>query len=132
MILNNLYFCLKSDYGMKEIEQIYFNDFGVAFFWKRNDEVLKDRIQIVFKETGFYLTVNEIMDFTGIVNEMADKSCCNECSMRKKCHKFLLKTPLREIDLAVNQSELSNIKDLLEGTLFNIELFDYINDICKN
>ena len=131
MILNNLYFCLKSYYGMKEIEQIYFNDFGVTFYWKKNEKVLKDRIQIVFKETGFYFSIPEIRQFCGIVNEMSSRSC-SEFSMRNKCHKFLLKTPLNEIDLAVNQSELSNIKDLLEGTLFNIELFDYINDVCKN
>ncbi len=116
---------------MKEIEQIYFNDFGVAFYWRKEDMVIKDRVQIVFKETGFYFSVEEIKQFTVIVNEMSDKTCC-ECSHRNKCHKFLLKTPLREVDLAVSQHELSNIKDLLEGTLFNIDLFEYINNVCKN
>ena len=115
---------------MKEIEQIYYNDFGVAFYWRKNEQVIKDRVQIVFKETGFYFSVNEIKDFACIVNDMSNRPCCNEC--RNKCNKFLLKTPVREIDLAVSHSELSDIKDLLEGTLFNIELFGYISDVCKN
>lgn len=116
---------------MKEIEQIYFNDFGVAFYWKKEDLIIKDRIQIVFKETGFYFSVQEVRQFCAIINEMAHKPC-SDCSYRNKCHKFLLKTPLLEVDLAVSQQELSDIKDLLEGTLFTIGLFDYINDVCKN
>lgn len=117
---------------MKEIEQIYYNDFGVTFYWKKGQDVLKDRVQIVFKETGFYFSVNEIKEFADIVNEMSNRPSCDECSLRNKCHKFLLKTPLKEIDLAVSQYELSNIKDLLEGTLFNIDLCNYINNVCKN
>jgi hypothetical protein len=44
----------------------------------------------------------------------------------------LLKTPLKEIDLAVSKSELMQIKDLIEGTLFTMELMEYIDNICKN
>jgi hypothetical protein len=132
MVLNNYYFCSKP-IVMKEIEQIYFNEFGVAFHWRKNDEVLKDRVQIVFKETGFYLSENEIRDFSEIINDTCQKlDHCGECCHRARCHKFLLKTPLKEIDLAVSKNELMQIKDLIEGTLFTIELMEYIDNICKN
>ncbi len=117
---------------MKEIEQIYYNDFGVAFYWKIDGKVYKDRIQVVFKETGFYFLETEIKEFSQIVCDMACTTDACNCSFRNKCHRFLLKTPVREIDLAVSQQELLNIKDLLQGTLFNIEMSYYINKVCKN
>ena len=30
---------------MKEIEQVYHNDFGVAFYWKIDGKVYKERIR---------------------------------------------------------------------------------------
>jgi hypothetical protein len=116
---------------MREVEQIYYNEFGVAFHWKKDDRVLTEKVQMVFKETGFYLTYSEIRAFAQIIentcNEMDCKGCCNS-----KCHKFLLKTPLKQVDLAVSKNELFQIKDLVEGTLFNMDLYDYINKVCRN
>ncbi|TRW22433.1 hypothetical protein FMM05_18185 [Flavobacterium zepuense] len=117
---------------MKEIEQIYFNDFGVAFHWKKNDAVLKDRIQMVFKETGFYLSENEVKDFAKLIDEACRETGCVDCCHRARCHKFLLKTPLKQVDLAVSKSELMQIKDLVEGTIFTIQLLNYLDITCKN
>jgi hypothetical protein len=117
---------------MREIEQIYFNDFGVAFHWKKDDTVLTEKVQIVFKETGFYLSYIEIRAFSQIIGNTLNEMSCENCCFKSKCHKFLLKTPLEQIDLAVSKSELLQIKDLIEGTLFTIDLCDYINNVCKN
>jgi len=117
---------------MKEVEQIYFNDFGVAFHWKKDDEVLKDKVQLIFKETGFYFTPKEIAAFADIINAACRENGCAGCSHRAQCHKFLLKTPLNQIDLAVSAKELMQIKDLVDGTLFTIVLLDYLGSVCKN
>jgi len=117
---------------MKEVEQIYHNDFGVAFHWKKNDEVLKEKVQIIFKETGFYFTPQQIAEFADIIDETCRENSCGSCCHRAHCHKFLLKTPLNQIDLAVNKTELMQIKDLVEGTIFNINLLDYLGSVCKN
>lgn len=122
---------LKSNQVMREVEQIYYNEFGVAFHWKKNNTVLKDKVQIVFKETGFYLTYDEIKAFAQLIDNTCDELGCNGCC-HHKCHKFLLKTPLRQVDLAVSKSELFQIKDLVEGTLFNMDLYDYISNVCRN
>jgi hypothetical protein len=42
---------------MREIEQIYHNNFGIAFYWKDHNTTISDKVQLVFKETGFYFTV---------------------------------------------------------------------------
>ncbi|WP_294823284.1 hypothetical protein [uncultured Flavobacterium sp.] len=116
---------------MREVEQIYYNEFGVAFHWKKNNEVLKDKVQLVFRETGFYFTYREIRDFALIIDETFDElKCCSGC--QRRCHKFLLRTPLRQIDLAVNRRELKQIKDLVEGTLFMIGLYGYLENEGRN
>jgi len=117
---------------MKEVEQIYYNEFGVAFHWKKNNEVLTEKVQMVFKETGFYLSYEEIKAFAQIIDNTCEEMECEGCCHRAKCHKFLLKTPLQQVDLAVSRSELFQIKDLVEGTLFNMDLYDYITDVCRN
>jgi len=117
---------------MKEVEQIYHNDFGVAFHWKKDDEVLKEKVQIIFKETGFYFTLQQIEEFADIIDETCRENSCGTCCHRAHCHKFLLKTPLNQIDLAVNKTELMQIKDLVEGTIFNINLLDYLGSVCRN
>lgn len=116
---------------MREVEQIYYNEFGVAFHWKKNDVVLKEKVQLVFKETGFYFSHREIRDFALIIDETFDVlECCAGC--QRRCHKFLLKTPLQQIDLAVTRSELKRIKDLVEGTLFKIGLYNYLENEGRN
>lgn len=117
---------------MNDIEQIYHNNLGVAFHWIQNDVVLKERVQIVFKETGFYFTLCEIKDFVQIIDTTCKKRDCGDCPYNSQCHKFLLKTPLQHLDLAVSQNELLEIKDLVEGTLFTIELLDYLSNLCRN
>lgn len=117
---------------MKQVEQLYFNDFGVAFFWKKNGVVLKDKVQLVFKETGFYLSGTEVQEFAVIIDDTFAEMGCSTCCHRGRCHKFLLKTPLSQVDLAVTRSELFQIKDLVEGALFYAQLFDYLDDLCMN
>jgi hypothetical protein len=117
---------------MKEVEQLYHNNFGVSFFWKKNNEVLKHRVQIVFKETGLYLSPAEIREFTNIIDETSNNLACAQCSNKDNCHKFLLKTPFRELDLAVCRNELIQIKDLMEGTLFNLTLGKYLENEGRN
>jgi len=123
---------VESNLGMKQVEQLYFNDFGVAFFWKKNGTVLKDKVQLVFKETGFYLSGAEVQQFALLVDDAVAEIGCSGCGGRSRCHKFLLKTPLNQVDMAVTRSELTQIKDLVEGALFHAQLFDYLDDLCMN
>ena len=122
------------NHNMREVEQIYYNEFGVAFHWKKGNEVLTEKVQVVFKETGFYLSYEEIKAFAQIIDNTCEEmdDDCGACCHRNRCHKFLLKTPVQQVDLAVSRSELMQIKDLVEGTLFNMDLYEYISTICRN
>lgn len=117
---------------MEQIEQIYYNDFGVSFYWKKEGESLLEKIQLVFKETGFYFSYNELRVFTHLINASYHSIQCGNCDLKNSCGKFLLKTPCENVDLAVSVKELRQIKDLIDGTLFQIWLDDYLNEICRN
>ncbi|MBK0371046.1 hypothetical protein [Flavobacterium agrisoli] len=118
---------------MKEIDQIYHNEFGISFFWKKEQNNAYEKIQLVFKETGFYLTVAQLREFCQLVHVSKLKnSCCDDCAFKNSCHKFLLKTPCEAIDLAVNMEELQLIEDLIRGTLFTLQIDDFIYGVGRN
>lgn len=118
---------------MKQIEQIYVNDMGMAFFWKQQETVISDKVQLVFKETGFYFSVEELQRFMVLIEDSCRRNdSCDSCAMKNQCHKFLLKTPVSQIDLAVSMKELDGIRDLVEGALFKVELYDFISGIGRN
>jgi|GEM_PF-192835 len=132
MILINNYICGNAmRVNMKEVSQLYHNNFGVAFYWKKDGKVLQNRIQLVFRETGFYLTPYQLSEFSELIKTCKDMRC-ESCAMKGRCHKFLLKTPVPEIDLAVNHIEFTEIKDLVEGALFNVALQGYVFNEGRN
>jgi len=117
---------------MKQMENIYCNDFGMAFYWAKQNNVILDRIQLVFKETGFYFSVDELKVFVQLIDDSCRRNTCGNCEMKHSCAKFLLKTPISQIDLAVSMNELDGIKDLVSGTLFKISLQEYIYGVGMN
>ncbi|RZJ73816.1 hypothetical protein [Flavobacterium sp.] len=117
---------------MRQIAPLYFNDHGTAFYWKKGDEILSEKVQIVFKETGFHLDESELETFANLIDESCRKNTCDGCGMRHECMRFLLKTPVSQIDLAVSKSELDGIKDLVQGTLFRMRLLKFTSGIGRN
>lgn len=117
---------------MRQIEQVYCNEIGMSFYWKQQGQTLTDKVQLVFKETGFYFTVEELDTFAQLIEDSCRRNTCGDCSMRSQCLKFLLKTPVSQIDLAVSQDELDSIKDLVLGTLFRIRLEDFVYGAGRN
>jgi len=113
---------------MQEMKQIYYNDSGTSFFWRKENDLFMDKVQLIFRETGFYFSRHELKLFLCCIEESyLLNNCCDDCSLKNNCHKFLLKTPCSQIDLAVSMQELIGVKDLVEGTLFKITLDEYLN-----
>lgn len=118
---------------MKEIATIYCNDFGMTFFWKKDEIFSAQKIQLIFKETGFYLTQNQLSEFGKIICETESKlNGCKGCAHQQHCERLLLKTPISEVDLAVSKNELSQIKDLVEGSIFRVELKRFVMNEGQN
>ncbi|WP_121666034.1 DUF6686 family protein [Mesonia aquimarina] len=112
---------------MEDLQFIYRNNFGLAFFWKNKG----DKIQVVFRNTGFYLNLEELRIFQQHVLETTNQQCCENCRTSRKCRSLLLRTPSEKIELAVNSEELEDINELLGGTIFKLEQHEYLKT-CAN
>lgn len=117
---------------MEQIHQIYFNSLGITFYWEKEEGIIPNRIQLIFKEIGLFFTVPELKDFNYLIDEsIAKNNCCENCNLNSNC-KYLLKTPLYPLDLSVSMNELKEIKDLVNGTLFRIQMEKYLNEEGRN
>ncbi|MDW5289514.1 hypothetical protein [Formosa sp. PL04] len=117
----------------QDINKIYHNTFGVSFIWKQETTRKQSpKIQIIFRDMGFYLTYHEIIQFQKQISYVKSINPCTCCKDKERNRFMLLKTPCNQVDLAINALELRDIDDLINGTLFHLELDDYVNEICKN
>jgi len=111
---------------MDDIYIIYHNEGGISFQWKKDIEKGNtETIQVVFGKIGLYLTVPEIKLF------------CNKIKLAKKikkcnCNNMLLHTPLGKLDLVLSKQELLQIEDLIQGTLFKLNLDAYLCELNIN
>ena len=119
---------------MDDIIPIYSNEFGMSFKWKKF--TLKDvkKIQLVFKDTGLFITLEELASFSeNIMNTLGSNYLqCQGCSKSESCKKLLLNTPAMQLTLALDTTELFAMKDLVEGTIFQLDLGNYLDSICSN
>ena len=118
---------------MSLMTKIYANELGMAFYWNRTSEANFEKIQLVFKETGFHLTLVELEYFAILIAESQSRtSKCCDCEARSECSRFLLQTPAKQIDLAVSVKELIEIKDLVNGTIFLLKMKQHVFGLGRN
>ncbi|MCG2610171.1 hypothetical protein LZZ90_01470 [Flavobacterium sp. SM15] len=117
---------------MQQLQEIYQNDLGVAFFWCKNETVILEKVQLVFKESGFYLSESDLLKFAHELDATCSKIGCSDCKFQNSCQRYLLRTPFEGMELAVSANEALLIKDLVEGALFQLQLSTYLNNLCKN
>ncbi|MBZ9730223.1 hypothetical protein LB467_11045 [Salegentibacter sp. JZCK2] len=117
---------------MEDVALIYHNKLGIAFRWKKNvTNADSRRVQMVFKDMGFYLLPEEIERFSQNIQKAKFYNCGN-CNRHKSCRNILLRSPLEKMDFAVSALELEEISDLIEGTLFKLNLEDYLKGCGRN
>ncbi len=117
----------------QDIYPIYYNDFGFAFQWKRHATKNVNKIQIVFRNTGLLLCKKELeVFFNNIKYTIHSNSECLRCEENDSCKSLLLDTPAHQVTLAMNKKELQAVHDLVEGTLFQLNLDNFIGNICSS
>lgn len=117
---------------MNNINPIYHNQFGVAFQWKRNSvkDILK--VQLVFRDTGLLISKEELLQFSKNIKYTRKHSrLCADCAQNKSCKSLLVDSPASQITFAMNLKELNAIQDLVEGTLFQMDLDNFLGGICN-
>ncbi len=73
-----------------------------------------------------YFKNSRFKNFKILVTQSLQEACCNNCKQNTHCRSLLLKTPSEKIDLAVNREELTQIKQLLNGTIFKVEQKEFL------
>ncbi|WP_339707955.1 hypothetical protein [uncultured Kriegella sp.] len=117
---------------MDDINPIYHNQFGVAFQWKRNTSKDKNKVQIVFRDTGLLLSIEELVRFSHNIRctfKEGHRNLCKDCRHNDACRSLLLDTPAPQVTLALSQNELYAVQDLVEGTLFQLNLDNFLDGI---
>ncbi len=108
---------------MDDINTIYYNDFGIAFQWKRFTAKDFNKIQLVFKNTGLFLSPDELIHFYNNIEFALSKvHACDKCTEKKSYDLFLLEAPNPQISFAMSYIELKDIQDLINSTLFQLGL----------
>ncbi len=116
---------------MQDINPLYHNWFGVAFQWKRNSvkDILK--VQIVFRDTGLLLSKEELIQFSKNIKHAKNNSpLCSDCAHNESCKPLLVDSPAPQITFAMSAKELNGLQDLVEGTLFQMNLNNYLGRLC--
>ncbi len=117
---------------MNDVNPIYHNQFGVAFQWKRNTVKDIKKIQLVFRDTGLLLSKEELKQFSKNIKCTKDTSgLCADCAENESCKALLIDAPSPQISFAMNMKELEAIQDLVDGTLFQLSLDNYLKDVFK-
>ncbi|WP_147406094.1 hypothetical protein [Aquimarina sp. BL5] len=120
-------------FRMNAIDKIYSNKVGISFFWKKQQQlVTTPKIQLVFRDIGFLLTLNELKDFSDACRITEQSQCCDQCVDHQNCRSLLLRTPSEKIDLAISKDELEQVQELINGTIFRVELQHWVTNSGLN
>jgi hypothetical protein len=118
---------------MDDINTIYYNEFGIAFQWIKTPGKDSNKIQLVFKDTGVYVTENELELFSLIIENTLSSLCvCEGCQRKDSCKSYLLQTPFGQISFAMTLKELNDVDDLITGTIFQLRLDNMLQNQSIN
>ncbi|XMO85814.1 hypothetical protein AAFN75_13575 [Algibacter sp. AS12] len=106
---------------MDDITVIYKNDFGLVFWWKRYAVEDYKKINLVFNNTALHFTALELLTFLQHIETSINK-LITTCNSNNQEQLMLLETPAPQVSFVCNYEELICIQNLVEGTLYNLEL----------
>ncbi len=87
---------------------------------------------MVFRDTGLLLSVEELVRFSHNIKctfKEGERNLCEDCKNNDSCRSLLLDTPAPQVTLALSRNELYAVQDLVEGTLFQLNLDSILNGI---
>ncbi|WP_396632838.1 hypothetical protein [Maribacter sp. R86514] len=117
---------------MNDIHPIYQNDFGIAFQWKKDKPSQANKVQVIFRDIGLLLTQSELRHFSKCIADTVENGkghLCGDCKTKETCRSLLLNTPAYQVTFAVSYQEAVEVRDLINGTLFKLELDSYFGEL---
>lgn len=113
-----------------DIDIIHTNEIGIVFKWKKTVKRDKNKVQLVFRDTGFFIQPNELLEFSKCVKKaIKSAAVCPNHGNNESCRTILLETPVEKLTFAVNRTELYLLNELILGSLFNMELYKMLKNL---
>ncbi|HEA28399.1 MAG TPA: hypothetical protein ENH91_00125 [Leeuwenhoekiella sp.] len=110
---------------MEHTHVIYENAFGIAFYLPTPNTSNLDA-QVVFRDLGFYLSLDELKQFSYQAVESLSKKQCADCPHQDNCRSLLVRTPSSKMDMAISKNELYLLRELLDHTILRLEAQNYM------
>ncbi|WP_209404514.1 hypothetical protein [Pseudozobellia sp. WGM2] len=118
---------------MDDINLIYNNNFGLAFKYKGDSSKHCNKVQLVFRDTGLFVSKEELLKFSNNISQsVKNHSLCGGCKKKEMCRSILVESHVPQISFAMNSEELNSVKDLVEGTLFQLGLDNYLDSLFND
>lgn len=114
------------------IDKIHSNKIGIAFFDKSEIEDIdfEQDIYLLFNNTILVFNIFELeIFFQDVINTMNNVSESSKGKHSKYYKCIILETPLDQLRLVSSYNDLQLLKDLIKGTLFQIELSGILKEI---
>ncbi len=110
---------------LNQVHTIYKNTIGMSYQWNSFfDPSLP--IQLKIAEVSIY----DLKDFLNALQNTSSLNCkCTTCDRNSRCKAIQFKQGQTEIKIRVNANELNDICDLIQGTLFQLELTDLLSTL---
>ena len=115
---------------MKEVKYIKRNPIGMTYKVDPDFSVDFEKIHLVFNNTGLKFDDEKLLEFKHYIGEAFNtpSMCQNNCNS-KNCKSILLKTPFENVVFAVSLNDLNHLNDLIDGTIFELSLDNYLAHI---
>jgi hypothetical protein len=116
-----------------DLNKIYSNDIGITFKWKglSDGHPYNNIINLVFNETGLHFNLIELYIFQQDIEKALNRPLPCESKYPKECKSILLETPLSQLSFAMSYNDLVLMKELIEGSLFQIALSNILQNILE-
>lgn len=115
---------------MNEVKYLNRNPIGLTYKVHPEYSEEFDKVHLVFNNTGLKFNDDELLEFQQCIDDAfsTPSMCQNNCN-NKNCKSILLHTPFKDLVFAVNQQDLNYLKDLIDGTVFELSLDNYLADL---
>lgn len=117
--------------NLEEIDKIYSNQMGITFFWKNEIDayIENKRVNIIFSNVALLFNIIELNLFLQDIENSLYRNSFLEDKHRRYYDSIVLETPINQLRFILSYNDLSLLKDLIERTIFDIEVSNMLHEI---
>ncbi len=106
----------------------------MSYLWNSNYSIEEEDqvFQLKIFDISLEITFWDLKDFLSAISQTKMQCTCNKCNSLSRCKAIQFTQQYSELKIKVNAIELKAIRNLVQGTLFKIELNTILEDLSIN